>query len=88
MDDTARAYVRLVLAVGVHDGSYVDAYYGPAEVRTQVEAELQLGKSPVGLHRGARVTFDRQLAVLERLDGQIIDHRMRKDAEQAEQFVR
>jgi hypothetical protein len=39
MDDTARAYVRLVLAVGVHDGNYVDAYYGPSEVRTQVEAE-------------------------------------------------
>ncbi len=39
MDDTARAYVRLVLAVGVHDGNYVDAYYGPAEVRAEVEAE-------------------------------------------------
>ncbi|MEP7008900.1 MAG: hypothetical protein ABJC13_01110 [Acidobacteriota bacterium] len=39
MDDTARAYVRLVLAVGVHDGNYVDAYYGPPKVRTEVEAE-------------------------------------------------
>lgn len=39
MDSTARSYVRLVLAVGVHDGNYVDAYYGPADVRAEVEAE-------------------------------------------------
>lgn len=39
MDSTARAYVRLVLAVGVHDSNYVDAYYGPAETRAEVEAE-------------------------------------------------
>ncbi len=39
MDDTASAYVRLVLAVGVHDSNYVDAYYGPALWRTEVEAE-------------------------------------------------
>lgn len=32
----ARDYVQLVLAVGQHDASYVDAYYGPAEWLTQV----------------------------------------------------
>jgi hypothetical protein len=31
--DVAESYVRLVLAVGRHDGDYVDAYYGPAEWR-------------------------------------------------------
>ena len=41
----------------------------------QIEAELQLGKPPVGLHGGARVALDRQVAVLERLDRQIVDHR-------------
>jgi hypothetical protein len=31
MNRAAESYVRLVLAVGRHDGDYVDAYYGPAE---------------------------------------------------------
>jgi hypothetical protein len=38
MNDLAERYVRLVLAMGKHDPDYVDAYYGPAEWRTQVEA--------------------------------------------------
>src|SRR5262245_49763417 len=36
--DVAERYVRLVLAVGQHDGDYVDAYYGPPEWRSQAEA--------------------------------------------------
>ncbi len=39
MDDIARDYVRLVLAVGIHDEGYVDAYYGPPAWRTEVESE-------------------------------------------------
>jgi hypothetical protein len=31
LNDIATAYVKLVLAVGQHDRSYVDAYYGPAQ---------------------------------------------------------
>ena len=39
----AEQYVKLVLAVGQHDGDYVDAYYGPAEWRTEAEtAKLPL----------------------------------------------
>ena len=38
MDDLAERYVKLVLAVGVHDGDYVDAYYGPPEWRETVVA--------------------------------------------------
>jgi hypothetical protein len=34
----AEQYVKLVLAVGQHDADYVDAFYGPAEWRTQAEA--------------------------------------------------
>ena len=34
MSDLAERYVKLVLAVGVHDADYVDAYYGPPEWRT------------------------------------------------------
>jgi hypothetical protein len=34
----AERYVRLVLAVGQHDGDYVDAFYGPPEWRKEAEA--------------------------------------------------
>jgi len=37
LDALARQYVQLVLALGVHDESYVDAYYGPPEWRTEAE---------------------------------------------------
>jgi hypothetical protein len=39
MDAIAEQYVRLVLAVGVHDADYVDAYYGPPAWRDRAEAE-------------------------------------------------
>ena len=38
MNETAEEYVRLVLSVGQHDGDYVDAYYGPSEWKTEVDA--------------------------------------------------
>ena len=37
MNDLAKRYVALVLGVGVHDPDYVDAYYGPPEVRAEAE---------------------------------------------------
>lgn len=37
MNAFAERYVRLVLALGQHDGDYVDAYYGPPEWRTEAE---------------------------------------------------
>ncbi|MDP2136911.1 MAG: hypothetical protein Q8J74_03575 [Candidatus Didemnitutus sp.] len=39
MNRVAESYVKLVLAVGLHDGDYVDAYYGPAEWKTEVAGE-------------------------------------------------
>ena len=38
MNAIAPAYVKLVLAVGRHDKDYVDAFYGPLEWKTEVEA--------------------------------------------------
>jgi hypothetical protein len=35
----AKRYVHLVLALGQHDPDYVDAFYGPAEWKTQAEKE-------------------------------------------------
>lgn len=45
MNDVAPAYVKLVLAVGQHDKDYVDAFYGQAEWKTEVEA----AKKPLAL---------------------------------------
>jgi hypothetical protein len=44
MNRIAESYVKLALAVGQHDPDYVDAYYGPPEWRTEVEAG---GKRPL-----------------------------------------
>ena len=38
MNTIADRYVALVLALGVHDSDYVDAYYGPPEKRAEAEA--------------------------------------------------
>ena len=37
-DPVARQYVELVLALGQHDDGYVDAFYGPEELRQAAEA--------------------------------------------------
>ena len=39
MDEVAPAYVKLVLALGVHDADSVDAYYGPPEWRAAAQAQ-------------------------------------------------
>ena len=39
MNAVAERYVHLVLAIGQHDPDYVDAFYGPAEWKTQAEQE-------------------------------------------------
>ncbi|MEC4728649.1 hypothetical protein HWQ46_24305 [Shewanella sp. D64] len=65
LDDIAHSYVRLVLAVGLHDPSYVDAYYGPES--WQVECQ----KEPLeSLLRHVRTLLDR-ISVL-RLEGVIV----------------
>src|ERR1043166_8006057 len=38
MSKISREYVRLVLALGVHDKDYVDAYYGPDDIKKEAEA--------------------------------------------------
>lgn len=64
MDMLAESYVKLVLALGEHDGDYVDAYHGPPEWREEPSgmdlaaiasraAELResLEATPAGLRR-------------------------------------
>ncbi|AWF80403.1 hypothetical protein BTJ40_06035 [Microbulbifer sp. A4B17] len=48
MDRLAQSYVLLVLELGNHDDSYVDAYYGPAELR---ETAAKSKASPVDIAR-------------------------------------
>src|SRR6185503_18572086 len=50
----AERYVKLVLAVGQHDGDYVDAFYGPPEWQKEAEA----AKKPLA-------TIDQQAAAVE-----------------------
>src|SRR5262245_34186556 len=38
MSNLSERYVKFVLAVGVHDADYVDAYYGPSEWREAAAA--------------------------------------------------
>ncbi len=39
LSPVAERYAHLVLALGQHDPDYVDAFYGPAEWKTQAEKE-------------------------------------------------
>src|SRR6478672_3184160 len=39
MNGIAERYAHLVLALGQHDPDYVDAFYGPAEWKTQADKE-------------------------------------------------
>ena len=50
LDTHANEYVRLALALGEHDADWVDAYYGPPEVREAVKAE---GRSLADIHAAA-----------------------------------
>ena len=47
MSKIARDYVRLVLALGQHDKDYVDAYYGPPEIKKEAE-EAKLTLDAIG----------------------------------------
>jgi len=38
MDEIAAAYVRLSLEIGTHEDGYIDAYYGPADIKAAAEA--------------------------------------------------
>ncbi len=39
LNQIAESYVRLVLSVGLHDESYVDAYFGPSRIQDEVKSE-------------------------------------------------
>src|SRR5687767_15486838 len=51
LTETAEAYTKLVLALGVHDADYVDAYYGPPEWRAAADS----AKLPVADRKSTRL---------------------------------
>ena len=56
----AEQYVKLVLAVGQHDGDYVDAFYGPPEWRKEAES----AKKPLATIDAQAAATEGQLAAL------------------------
>lgn len=55
MNRPAESYVKLVLAMGEHDGDYVDAYYGPPEWRASIKEKRP---SLAEIHHGATALRD------------------------------
>ncbi|MAD73554.1 MAG: hypothetical protein CML20_01900 [Rheinheimera sp.] len=69
VDNIARQYTQLVLALGEHDSNYVDAYYGPGQLRDEAVAR---GMSAADIAAEAK-------ALLEKIDTQpLADSDMRK----------
>lgn len=79
MDDIARNYLRLVLALGQHDRDYVDAYYGPPELRTAAEKArmplADIASRAAGL-RAALAKAPRASGELERLRHEYLDRQL------------
>ena len=69
MDTLAEAYAKLVLALGVHDPDYVDAFYGPVEWRTAAEVE----KKPLAGIREEAVELSASLDAAEINGGDLLD---------------
>lgn len=67
MDGIAEHYVKLVLAMGEHDASYVDAYFGPAEWRADAEA-MELGLPEIAEEAGALLAELKELHAYRRDD--------------------
>jgi hypothetical protein len=62
----AERYVKLVLAVGLHDPDYVDAYYGPPEWRSAVD---RAGKQPLERLRAEAEDLLQRLAAMAEASG-------------------
>jgi len=67
MNGVAREYVSLVLELGNHDKSYVDAFYGPAEWREQAQ---QSAASPVQIAQRGKALLE-QLPIAKGADSSI-----------------
>jgi hypothetical protein len=64
--DLAVRYVTLVLSMGQHDADYVDAYYGPPDLRKDAEAQ----KLPLARIDDQAATLETELAAVAAAAGQ------------------
>ena len=83
MDDVAREYLLIALALGELEEGIVDSYYGPAEIRDEARAAKSTPAELRARARGLRARLsgvtdaqrarwlDRQLVALETLAGQL-----------------
>ncbi|MBP1657470.1 MAG: hypothetical protein H6Q31_2071 [Bacteroidetes bacterium] len=67
-------YVRLVLALGLHDADYVDAYYGPPEWKAAVEREHP-GLDEIAGRAGALINGLRELSLADAEEMIMLRHR-------------
>lgn len=68
MNSIAEQYVKLVLAVGLHDPDYVDAYYGPPAWKQEVERRKPSLEAIAGEAREAAARIERAPAGGDELD--------------------
>lgn len=70
VDEIAEQYVKLVLALGVHDSSYVDAYYGPK--KWKIEAK----NNAIDLEHIIKAS-ENLLSLLDKQQAQLLSERLR-----------
>jgi len=71
LNEVAEQYVRLVLALGEHDASYVDAYYGPEQWRVHAKEKSMTLKNIIISAKNIQ-----DLVKLEKSDDEIVQLRI------------
>ena len=71
MNTIAERYVKLVLAVGQHDADYVDAFYGPAEWKTEA-ARRKLPLSEIDTTAARLIADIPELSAADRRDEMLV----------------
>jgi hypothetical protein len=89
MNAIAERYVKLVLAVGQHDADYVDAFYGPADWKTEAARE-KIPLPQLGADAEALLAAIPELSAAERGDELIVLRReyLRRQLEALQARVR
>ena len=62
-----------MIEMGVRDEPGGGSHERP-RLSAQIETDFELGNTPIGLDRRARVALDRQFLVNQRFDRKIVDH--------------
>lgn len=74
MNQIADSYVKLVLALGQHDGDYVDAYHGPMEWVGEIEREVEEEVKVIGKKGSLERIHDEANSLLSGLPSMAVPH--------------